>query len=134
MPCLNTWYVYLDRYIFFFLTHEVWLVVLVQAGRGVVAGGGAGHRAGAAAHGAGVWAGEVSPPVTAAPAPRLYVPPVGSEVKVFWVVLEVVLVKEVSQLLTRCKLDPTWAVDVDVPAASLLAVFTLLEFPDPAVG
>ena len=72
--------------------------------------------------------------MTAAPAPRLYVPPVGCEVKVFWVVLEVVLVKEVSQLLTRCKLDPTWAVDVDVPAASLLAVFTLLEFPDPAVG
>ena len=69
-----------------------------------------------------------------APAPSLDVASVRGEVKILGVILEVVLVEEVSQLLARGKLDSTGAVDVDIPAAGLLAMFALLEFPDPAVG
>ena len=71
--------------------------------------------------------------MTRAPAPGLNVAPIRGEVKILRVILEVVLVKEVPQLLARGKLNSTGAVDVDIPAAGLLAMLALLEFPDPAV-
>jgi len=56
------------------------------------------------------------------------------EVKIFRVVLKVVLFKEISQFLPRSELHPTGAVNIDVPAAGLLAVLALLQLADPAVG
>ena len=56
------------------------------------------------------------------------------EVKVFRVILEIVLLKEVTQFLPGRKLDSTRTVDVDIPATSLLPVLSLLKLPDPAMG
>ena len=64
----------------------------------------------------------------------LNVSAVGSEVKVFRVVLKVVLLKKVSQFLSRCKLDSTGTIDVHVPPTGLLPVLPLLQLPEPAVG
>ena len=59
---------------------------------------------------------------------------VRGEVKVFRVILEIVLLKEVSQFLPGCKLDSTRTVDVDIPAPRLLAMLALLQLPHPAMG
>ena len=59
-------------------------------------------------------------------------PSVGRKVKFFYVIGEVVLLEEGLQLLLGGKLDPTWAVDVDIPSASLLAVLATFQLSYPA--
>ena len=56
------------------------------------------------------------------------------KVKIFWVILKVVLLEEISKFLARGKLDTAWTVDINVPPPSLLAVLPLLQLPEPAVG
>ena len=51
--------------------------------------------------------------------------------KVFQYCHQVVLFEEALELFPGGELDPAWAVDVDVPAASLLAVFATLELSYP---
>ena len=55
------------------------------------------------------------------------------EIKVLRIILEVVLLKEMSQLLSRGKFDSTWTVDVDIPSPRLLPMLPLLQLPHPAV-
>jgi len=64
----------------------------------------------------------------------LNVAAVWGEVKVFRVVLKVVLLKKAPQFLSRCKLDSTGTIDVDVPPTGLLPVLPLLQLPEPSVG
>ena len=71
--------------------------------------------------------------MTRTSASSLNVATIWGEVKILRVILEIVLIKEVPQLLARGKLDTTGTVDIDIPSASLLAMLALLELPDPAV-
>ena len=56
------------------------------------------------------------------------------EIKVLRIILEVVLLKEMSQLLSRGKFDSTWTVDVDIPSPRLLPMLPLLQLPHPPMG
>lgn len=63
--------------------------------------------------------------------PRFDVSAIRSEVEVFRVMGEVVLLKETFELLPRSKLDATRTIDIHVPPSRLFPMLPLLELSYP---